>query len=943
MPKRTIERVSSKQSCSKNITIASADDQMAVDVPVDTLSLFRQRILTLLNELENTQMDICQALADNLDAIKSNIQKAYNLHALYTHLAMAIAKDKYPLELKEKFKQLINTPEFVRALYVELNKVDKFHNPVEASVFETYLAQLILKASSTDILLKINQKIMTYCQDHKQSLLLNKANILKAELIKYHLCAEEEFRSNNPVDKFIQLLDRPLNNENNIVESITLHLIFFNYNHIFDTTLLSDDPAKQAEFASNRADFHNWVRPKENGGMFSHEIRGRISVYDAHCTREFGIADPADLPLILQSWHRNEFTPCKYRAKANQASPIVKIFRSHRIPFIAGPSGTTADCIEGTEFLFYDTPLSDRDISNYVVLIASAEIALGCHSFFEVILPAFNLRNKPLNQTDWEWISNNDTYSCRLSTQLKDSSEYIDLTSAFPQFFGDKNSDILSAYAHIHKQCASSSQYIQRYIRANQSYTLLDHGVYWHQSNNGGQTKINHAQFRMLSKANVSRLRKALSSLDDKEICLVDKMLQASVEITHYTHKASDILHSRFIYSLHYMLRNSYKNGDNHSYVDVASLSNHGNVFFRYELIHQYDKPSRFGSGQFIFGADSTALFQRGWVSLFEMLNPFSSSVASQVCHRGKVARQKINYKTFYYPFSRARHALDLYQTLFYGPDIKIGLALCVLRELRRIGGSFRDEMLADTSLSSMSKLLSMLFRVEAKIPGLVSLDHSTYQYAEPISMCTAVTANDLKKIDEILSRGMRIDAPISTNESALMYAASLSGDQCYDAFVHLHNKGAALRDGSGSGSVPFALVTNKNIRCLAYLLENGLDLQMRDHELGPSLIEAIMLQQWRGAKLSLSVFKGDRERVFLLIADFINSITDPNVAALYLSKIKSDDHVFSLYLARPQSPVQGASLFSTSLESYTYKQKLLARCGAKPAVPEPESMSLRY
>ena len=100
--------------------------------------------------------------------------------------------------------------------------------------------------------------------------------------------------------------------------------------------------------------------------MFEAITRGRRRIYATNKTREFGITDPDSIPEWGKDWHRKESTPHKYRAGLEPNSNIRKAIRSHGLPYIAGPSGTAADCAEGLHFLIPDMSKSEsQEYFNY--------------------------------------------------------------------------------------------------------------------------------------------------------------------------------------------------------------------------------------------------------------------------------------------------------------------------------------------------------------------------------------------------------------------------------------------------------------------------------------------------------------------------------------------------------------------------------------------------
>jgi hypothetical protein len=122
------------------------------------------------------------------------------------------------------------------------------------------------------------------------------------------------------------------------------------------------------------------------------------------------------------------------------------------------------------------------------------------------------------------------------------------------------------------------------------------------------------------------------------------------------------------------------------------------------------------------------------------------------------------------------QHTFNVYSTLFYGPDIMRGIALSILRELRRIGGSFQERCLNSLDTASLDKTLSSLFRVEGKIPRAIDLDATPFTFTAPLLMLEAIKKEDINAVKELLKKGMHktINEPLTTNGNTALHEAIL-------------------------------------------------------------------------------------------------------------------------------------------------------------------------
>lgn len=265
--------------------------------------------------------------------------------------------------------------------------------------FETELARCIIDNSSFDILYRINQAIINYLQANGYS--------------NYHTLTDDELREfflklgyistadagRNLIEIFISLLrDTPLD----IAKCITLHKAFVEeYLNPENIIVRQGDDSSKVKSLSyqclrvlQRCDITrlddnltDLLRPYSQFSLFN---RGRIKLEKVKSeTRNFGITTREDCPDWAVNWHRTPVYPAKDVYQPDMTSTTIRFFNKHRIPFIAGPSGTAANCLWGMLILMR---LSSSEIRDYINLLAAAEIAQGNHSYYEVMMIGANLK-----------------------------------------------------------------------------------------------------------------------------------------------------------------------------------------------------------------------------------------------------------------------------------------------------------------------------------------------------------------------------------------------------------------------------------------------------------------------------------------------------------------------------------------------------------------------
>ena len=342
-------------------------------------------------------------------------------------------------------------------------KHDKYGNDRRRSLFETALAKAIIENESKLIFSKINKAIIRCIQENP---LLSKHMMHDSFAIRWDLIEDElidaKCSNETALESFIELLKKePLD----IPDCLSLHRIFFERH--FSPELISQPvsyPIPKTSFLKlgffcqsilqksmnteqNKMydDLLSYLMPDS---QFSEKNRGRREIGIEKKSHDFGILEEKDMPSWAKNWHKRNIYPAKEVYRQDPSSSIVESYKKNNIPFIAGPSGTTAYCLLGVLFLL---PITNAQLKEYVNLLAAGMIALGHHSFYDVMQTANNLKifhlikNTSVNHSRKKNISLlsgielQHLYDACLTDHFKSTKVYQELTCEYPEFIGKNN------------------------------------------------------------------------------------------------------------------------------------------------------------------------------------------------------------------------------------------------------------------------------------------------------------------------------------------------------------------------------------------------------------------------------------------------------------------------------------------------------------------------
>jgi ankyrin repeat protein len=708
-------------------------------------------LLTSINSLD-------ERMQKYLNGIIKKIEQAENSGQIAYYLSQILANKSVLNALSPEEKANLATHQQRYLAYSQT--LDRFGNPKLNAEFESMLSQSLLEHAPCESLATINSAIVDYLKRHKTTLLTSKESEFKKALIKFKIPYDT---SVDPIDALIALLERPLNGADRaqvISETMSLHLLFFNYQNLYQPELDCEESQRDA-IMQKRGIIHRTLRPKDKGQMFEEHTRGRLTVQSTKQSTTLGITDDESALDAFLNFHRHEFTPHKYRAKANENSPIVKAFRKQGISFIAGPSGTTADCLEGIHFLFPN--FNFKQYEQYLNLLAAAEVAQGHHAMHEILLPALNantlpkLATKMTNKPIWDLLPYGKTYELFLSDEFKALPIYQALVSRYPQYLDEMPG----------RQLDKAATAIQREIRSAQAAKEFHASEYWQEVDSQDPAmKVEPAIknfIRSRSAKNLAKIKQSLGPLSSSETKFLRFFMAQEFDLTHYTNSKEAILASGDILSNSLLKRQLLRFDDHSSEGDIDKLNNGHYVFYRMELNHQYKAGSRFGMGQFVIKGRHSGLLESGNVSLFEMYVPRNASVLRILHYKDKLVRKNdITVEPresihLIYPETGKFSTLSIPGTVFHGRDIMPGIAYAMIRELRNIGSSMQDDFLRQFDINtfdidssvyqqmqqSANDMLGKLFRVEGKIPAKTVLANQDFEIVHVDEALSALKSSD--------------------------------------------------------------------------------------------------------------------------------------------------------------------------------------------------------
>ncbi|AOJ05590.1 MULTISPECIES: hypothetical protein [Burkholderia] len=214
---------------------------------------------------------------------------------------------------------------------------------------------------------------------------------------------------------------------------------------------------------------------------------------------------------------------------------------------------------------------------------------------------------------------------------------------------------------------------------------------------------------RDLSKANLRGLYRELGALSGQEKQFVERFLATPFFATHST--AAPVKSGNDTVSLFsrqkLIDRHIIFNQANSPQEDIKLLGNDDFVFFSLEAGADPKKPSsRFGGTTYRFDFDDPHFRDTAWLSLVEMRFARTPNLDRHIEGLSPDEYSRLSKRT-----------LQPFQTVFAGGDMKAGIALSIVRDMREnLSPDAQARVLGNVGEAHVNKLVNGLYRPEIKV-----------------------------------------------------------------------------------------------------------------------------------------------------------------------------------------------------------------------------------
>lgn len=245
---------------------------------------------------------------------------------------------------------------------------------------------------------------------------------------------------------------------------------------------------------------------------------------------------------------------------------------------------------------------------------------------------------------------------------------------------------------------------IRGFIGGKSHERMIKNGSLW----KGAPSGTEKSHIDKLSKNNLHSLRNELSELSTHEKKFLERFFETPLYATHSTGapvKRED--ESVALFSRQKLIdRNIIFNNDNSPQEDIKLLGNDDFVFFALEAGVESKKPSsRFGGTTYRFDFDAPAFKDAAWLSLVEMRFAQTPHLARHIEGLNDDDVAKLSKRT-----------LQPFETVFSGADMKTGIGLSLIRDLRKLSPESNKRLLDSTDEVAINKLVNGLYRPEIKV-----------------------------------------------------------------------------------------------------------------------------------------------------------------------------------------------------------------------------------
>lgn len=245
----------------------------------------------------------------------------------------------------------------------------------------------------------------------------------------------------------------------------------------------------------------------------------------------------------------------------------------------------------------------------------------------------------------------------------------------------------------------------RQFITGNSHRRMIERGETW--KDVPTSTARNHV--RDLSKTNLRELYRSLGQLNDREKQFVESFLAMPFFATHST--AAPVKGDSGTVSLFsrqkLIDRHIIFNQANSPQEDIKLLGNDDFVFLSLEAGADPKKPSsRFGGTTYRFDFNDPHFRNTAWLSLVEMRFAQTPILDRHIEDLSRDEYSRLSKRT-----------LQPFQTVFAGGDMKAGIALSIVRDVREnLSQDTQERILSNVSDVHVNKLVNGLYRPEIKV-----------------------------------------------------------------------------------------------------------------------------------------------------------------------------------------------------------------------------------
>ncbi|MBT2374283.1 hypothetical protein [Pseudomonas fluorescens] len=272
--------------------------------------------------------------------------------------------------------------------------------------------------------------------------------------------------------------------------------------------------------------------------------------------------------------------------------------------------------------------------------------------------------------------------------------------------YGVSRNDSFSSNSAVEKDVASRQvvKALRGFVSGKSHTKMIHNGTLW--KDVPAQAEKNHID--SLSKSNLQSLRKELGSLTTEEKGFLERFFEVPLFATHSTAapvKRED--DSVALFSRQKLIdRNIIFNAENSPQEDIKLLGNDDFVFFALEAGVEPKKPSsRFGGTTFRFDFDEPVFKDAAWLSLVEMRFAKTPNLDRHI--EGLSAEE---YSVL------SKRTLQPFETVFSGGDMKAGIGLSIIRDLRKLPPESGRRLLESAGENQINKLVNGMYRPEIKV-----------------------------------------------------------------------------------------------------------------------------------------------------------------------------------------------------------------------------------